>query len=405
MISFEPTEDQVLMRDAVAQFAKSALRTRVRDFERRRAIPEDIQATAHELGCGMIALPESVGGQGQGMTTAVLLDEEIAAADAAAAFSLGGPGPLGLAVAELASEAQAREILAEFAQSPGLTGAVAWSELAPCKERAGFVTTAEKTTAGYVLRGKKSFVANAAAAHRFVVFAQVDPEQGWDGIGAFVVDRADSGVTVLARHDTLGLNAAWFGEVEFSDVIVPETRRLTGGDGDQAFLRAVLRFFSKHGLLIAARAVGVSRCAFDLAREYCDTRKAFGKPIGHFQAVAFALSDRLMDLESSRWLVWRAASAWDGNVPERDALVRTAQAVSNALEAAMRITDDGVSLHGGAGFMRDVLAEKLMRDEKQLAVCSPTAEHFDQLATALELGCKLDAALVLPTPDSQAIFT
>src|SRR6185369_16148572 len=111
------------------------------------------------------------------------------------------------------------------------------------------------------------------------------------------------------------------------------------------------------------------------------------------------------DVESSRWLVWRAAHAWDAKLPDKDALASTAQAVAFALEAAMRTADDDVSLHGGSGFIRDLVAEKLMRDAKQLALCSPTAEQLDQLASAIELGAKLDPAFVLPTPDIQAIFT
>jgi hypothetical protein len=103
-----------------------------------------------------------------------------------------------------------------------------------------------------------------------------------------------------------------------------------------------------------------------------------------------------MDVESARWLVWKAAHAWDAEIPERDALLATAQAAAHALEACMRTTDD---------FIRDLIAEKLMRDSKQLALCCPTAEQLDQLAAALDLGVPLDPALVLPTPDTQAIFT
>jgi acyl-CoA dehydrogenase len=112
-----------------------------------------------------------------------------------------------------------------------------------------------------------------------------------------------------------------------------------------------------------------------------------------------------MDVESSRWLLWRAASAWDAGLQEKYALRATAQAVAFALEATMRTADDCVSLHGGAGFIRDLVAEKLSRDAKQIALCCPTAEQLDQLSTALELGLPLDPAVVLPTPDTQAIFT
>ena len=419
MISFEPTEDQTLMRDSVAQFARATLAPRVREFERLRSVPEDVRKLAHEMGLGLVAVPEAAGGQGLGLTTAVLLEEELGAADAAAAFGLAGPHAFAAAAVELGSEEQARELLAPFGDpdAHGRFGAVAWSEPKPNRERAGFSTVATADGDGYRITGKKAFVVNAGLADRFVVFAQVDPERGWEGIGAFVVPRDAAGVKVGARHDTLGLDAAFFGELELDSVAVPASARLSAaadGDDAKAFTMATARFFCKHALVVAARAVGVSRFGFELAREHCDTRKAFGKPIGHFQAVAFTLADRLMDVDSARWLVWRAAQAWDVLPPrgssarkaaERHALKASAQAVAHALEACMRCADDCVGLHGGSGFIRDLVAEKLMRDAKQLALCCPTAEQLDQLATAIEVGVPLDPALVLPTPDTQAIFT
>jgi alkylation response protein AidB-like acyl-CoA dehydrogenase len=151
--------------------------------------------------------------------------------------------------------------------------------------------------------------------------------------------------------------------------------------------------------------VGLARAAFDISREYCDIRKAFGKPIGHFQAVAFTLADRHIDAETARDLCRRAAWAWDSGQPERTCLLWTAQAVATAHEGAMRCGDDAVQLHGGAGFMRDVIVEKLMRDAKQIALAGCTAEQMDQLAAAIELGVELDPAVVLPTPETQAVFT
>src|SRR5436190_21268049 len=108
MISFEPTEDQKLMVESVAQFAKSALRTKYRDFEKERALPEAVRKTAHDLGLGLVALPEAVGGAGLGLTTAVLLEEEVAWGDPSAAFGFGGPGAFGLAVTELGTTEQAK---------------------------------------------------------------------------------------------------------------------------------------------------------------------------------------------------------------------------------------------------------------------------------------------------------
>lgn len=424
MISFEPTEDQVLMRDSVAAFARSTLAPRVRELEQLRAVPDDVRQLAHEMGLGLVAVPEACGGQGLGMTTSVLLEEELGAADAAAPFGLAGPHAFAHAVLELGSDEQASAELADFAAADAHArfGAVAWSEAKAHPTRAGFTTVATATADGFEITGKKAFVINGGLADRFVVFAQVDEAAGWSGIGAFVVRKGAPGLTIGARHDTLGLDAAWFGEIELAGVKVPASARLSapkdGGDAG-GFVRATARFFARQAVVVAARAVGLSRFAWEIAREYCETRVAFGKPIGHFQAVAFTLSDRLMDVDSARWLVWRAAQAWDAlsaeNAPavgsgarkkaEAHALKASAQAAAHALEAAMRCGDDCVGLHGGSGFIRDLVAEKLMRDAKQLALACPTAEQLDQLSTAVELGIPLDPALVLPTPDAQAIFT
>lgn len=405
MISFEASEEQKLIQQSVAEFAGSMLAPRVREVEKLRAVPDDVRQGAHEMGLGLMGLPEACGGQGLGYIAAVLVEEELGAADAAAAFGLPGPGAFGRAVLELGSEAQAQAHLAEFAADGGERrfGAVAWSEARPCKERAGFTTVATRVEGGYSLHGKKAFVTNASTADRYLVFAQVEPEKGWDGIGAFVVRRDNPGLSVGARHDTLGLDAADFGEITLNDAKVADEDRLLGEAG--GFTKATLRFFAKQALVVAARAVGVARFAFEIAREHCDTRKAFGKPIGHFQAVAFTLADRHMDVESARWLVWQAAHAWDAKLPERDALIATARAAAHALEACMRCADDCVGLHGGSGFIRDLVAEKLMRDAKQLSLCCLTPEQLDQVAAALDLGAPLDPALVLPTPETQAIFT
>ena len=407
MISFEPTEDQKLMVESVAQFARNALRPRIREFEKLRGVPEAVRKTAHELGLGMIALPEAVGGAGLGLTTAVLLEEEIAWGDPAAAFAFGGPGAFGTAVLELGTTEQAKAALEAFTSEGGHSrfGAVAWGEAKANKDRAGFTTTAKKTDGGWTITGAKAYVVNADLADHFVVFAQVDEAAGWRGIGAFLVDKGAAGLTRLGRDTTLGLDAVSFGGIALEGVVVPESARLEGG---KDFTGALVRFFARHAVIIAARGVGLSRAAFEVTREYVDGRKAFGKPIGHFQSVAFTIADRAMDVDSSRGMVWRAAAAWDafdkGEGDAQECLLRSAQAIAHVHEAAMRCGDDGVQLHGGAGFMRDYPVEKFMRDAKQIGLCGMTAEHADQLAGAVALGVAVDPGLVLPTPETQNAF-
>jgi|GEM_PF-284625 len=441
MISFEPSDDQKMMVESVAQFARTTLRPRAREFERERSVPSSVRRAAHALGLGLVALREEIGGAGLGMTTAVLLEEELAYGDAGAAFALGGPGALGFALSELASTEQARAALAPFTEASdgALVGAVAWGEPRAHRERPGLSTTATRTAEGYRLDGRKAYVVDADRAAVFVVLAQVDADAGWRGLGAFLVSKTAPGLTVMPRETTLGLDAASFGGIALDGVVVPESARLlpslpsVAGASTHAaapsaapgasptaqgdvFHAALVRFFARQALVVAARGVGLSRAAFDLTREYVDTRRAFGKPIGHFQAVAFTVADRAMDVDAGRALVWRAAAAWDAfdrardtrdadaDRAERECLLHTAEAVAFVHEAAMRCGDDAVQLHGGAGFMRDYLVEKLMRDAKQLALCAMTAEHADQLAGAVTLGMPLDPGIVLPTPETQNAF-
>jgi acyl-CoA dehydrogenase len=403
MISFEPTEDQKLIVGTVADFAKSVLAPRGREFEKAHAVGQDVCKAVHEMGLSLAAVPEALGGQGLGLLTAVMINEELAYGDPGAPFGLPGFGAFVIAAQELGSEEQAKALLSSFADPSGAGsfGAVAWSERAPNKERAGFSTTAKKTASGWELSGAKAFVSNADLAETFIVFAQVDEALGWGGIGAFVVKKDNPGLTLLERHKTLGLDCGNFGAIALKGAKVSQADRLEGGAD---FTRACVRFFSKYALTVAARQVGLARLAFDVSREYCDMRTAFGKPIGHFQAVAFTLADRHIDAESARDLVRHAAWCWDAGRDE-EALLGTAQAVAHAHEVAMRCGDDAVQLHGGAGFMRDVIVEKLMRDAKQMALVGATAEQMDQLAAALELGVPLDPALVLPTPETQAVLT
>lgn len=404
MICFEPNEEQRLLRDAVAQFAKARLSPRMREMESLRSVPEDLRQEAHELGLGLLHLPQELGGQGLPLTTAVLIEEELGHADAGAAFGLPGPGAMAFALTELGSEEQKARFLAPFAAADGYGqfGAVAWSEPKPNRERPGFSTVARRVGSGFVLSGSKSFVGRAGIAQRYVVFAQVEEGRGWEGLGAFVVDASNPGLRIGERHVTLGLDAAHFGEIGLNEARVEDADRLVAKDD---FTLAALRFFSKQSLLVAARAVGVARTAFELARDYCETRVAFGKPIGHFQAVAFTLADRLMDVESARGLVLRAAWAWDSGLPDSEAIAMTSNATAHAHEVCMRTTEDAVQLHGGSGFIRDYPVEKLMRDAKQLGLCMQTPEQADQVFGAVTLSAHLDPALVLPTPETQAVFT
>ncbi|MEO8874419.1 MAG: acyl-CoA dehydrogenase family protein [Polyangiaceae bacterium] len=385
-----------MMQGEVASFAKT-LRLQARDFEKGGAVSEETRKAAHAMGLGGLAIPSSCGGAGLGLVTAMLVEEALAYGDSGAPFGLAGGTSFVRAVLELGSDEDAKKLLAPLTGDDGFKkfGAVCWGEKLPNALRAGFSTVAKEVGAGFEMTGEKAFVVNGELASTFIVFAQADEARGWEGVEAFVVERSAAGVKIGARSKTLGLDAANVADVSFE-----KTPAVRLGNG-QDIAKKTLRFFVKSGLVVAARAVGLAHAAFDVTRDYCDTRKAFGKPVGHFQAVAFTIADRAMDVDAARSLVWRAADAWDRGIDEKEALLHSAHAISFALEAAMRCGDDAVQLHGGSGFMRDYPVEKFMRDAKQLQLCVLTAEQADQLAAAIELGQPLALGAILPTPESQ----
>lgn len=401
MVSFEPTEDQALIVSTVGGYASKVLRPGLRAFESARGLPEEVVKALFEMGVTTLEIPEDAGGPGLPLTTAVLVEEELAAGDAAVPYAMGGPGAFGAVVLELGNAEQQKRWLAPFCAADGWKkrGAFAWSEARPAAT-AGFVTTAVEVAEGYKLTGKKSFVIDGGVADLTVVIAQVDAAAGWNGLGAFVVPAGTKGLRPGARVGTVGLDAAHVAEVVLEDCLVPRDHRL--GDGTKPIGPALVRAFARIALHGAARAVGLSRAAFEMTREYCETRTAFGKPIGHFQAVAFTLADRLMDADAARWLVWRAATRWDAG---KDARREAAAAAAMAFEVAMRAADDAVQLHGGAGFIRDLPVEKMMRDAKTMALAAPPVAVLDAMAADLELGVAEDLAALLPTPEIQPIFT
>lgn len=400
MVSFEPTEDQALILSTVGSYAAKVLRPGLRAFENARGLPDEVRRALHELGVTTLTIPEAAGGPGMSILTAMLAEEELAAGDAAVPYAMGGPGSFGAVVLELGTAEQQKRWLEPFCAEDGWKrrGALAWSEARPAPSP-GMTTTAVEVPGGFKLTGKKCFVIDGGIADVTVVIAQVDPAAGWNGLGAFVVPAGTAGLRPGPRVGTVGLDAAYVGELVLEDCVVPADHRL--GDGGPIG-KALVRAFTRIALHGAARAVGLSRAAFEITREYCETRTAFGKPIGHFQAIAFTLADRLMDADGARWMVWRAAARWDAG---KDARREAAAAAAMAFEVAMRAADDAVQLHGGAGFIRDVCVEKMMRDAKTMGLAAPPAAVLDALAADLELGVQEDLGALLPTPEIQPIFT
>jgi alkylation response protein AidB-like acyl-CoA dehydrogenase len=378
MISFGLEEDQLLIQETVRKFAAEELRPKLRELE-KSGVPDALRRLFDETGLGL----EDVG-----LTTAVLAHEELAFGDPGAAVALSAPFEGARAIAALADETQTQR----FA---GRGAAVCWSERkAPLD---GFSTVARRADGGWALTGKKAFVVGAADAELHLVFAQLEGAEaanGWDGIGAFVVERGNPGLRVGDKHALLGLEAVAAHEVVLESCRVSDGNRLLGGG---AFQERVALLFKRVMLLNAARQVGLARAAYEFALAYTQERKAFGKPVAHFQSIAFTLADMAMDVDAARWMVWKAATEL-----ERGQWTATAAAAAHANEAAWRVADNGVQLLGGAGYVKDYPVEKWLRDVKALALFAPPTELADLTLAGVELGQPMSG---LPSTAIQPFFT
>jgi acyl-CoA dehydrogenase len=396
MISFALEEDQQLIQDTVRKFAAESIRPRLREYEKAGDVPASLRKQFHELGLGLLDAPEAVGGQGASLATAALVHEELAFGDPGAAIALWAPHSAATAILCLGDEAQQKRFLGRFAASDGASrlGAVAYGERKAPLE--GFHTVARKAGGEWILNGKKAWVVNGGRADLHVVFAQLDGTSGWDGAAAFVVEAGNPGLKPGARHELLGLETVQASEIVLEDCRVPDGNRLLGGSD---FRRGVALFMARVAVANAARQVGLARASYEFALEYTQERKAFGKPVAHFQAIAFTLAEMATDVDAARWMVWRAAHALD----QGQLGVEVPSACALANEAAWRVADHGVQLLGGAGFVQDYPVEKWMRDTKALALFGVPSETAHLAIAGVELGQPIGGGL--PSSAIQPFFT
>jgi acyl-CoA dehydrogenase len=225
-------------------------------------------------------------------------------------------------------------------------------------DAAAIETTAARRDGGYVLNGRKKFIGNGHIADLCIVFATVDPGSRSRGISAFVVENGDEGFVRGPRLPKMGSRCFPAAEVAFEDCFVPEDRRL-GEEG--AGFRGLMWVFDVARVQLAAGAVGLGRAALELAVDHAKTREAFGRAIHEFQAVSFRLADAKLKLDQARLLTHHAADLADAGQPFA---TEAAMAKLAASEAAVFATSAAVMTLGGAGYIRDSLAQKWYRDAK-----------------------------------------
>ncbi len=350
-------EDEILIRASVREFALAQVRPRVREMDEQAKIPKTLIDGLFDLGVMGIEIPERFGGSGGRFFHAVLAVEELSRIDPSIGVLVDVQNTLVVnALLRWASpELQARLLPALATKT---VGAYALSEAASGSDAFALQTRAREADGGWLLTGRKLWITNAQEAGLFIVFATVNPDAGYKGITAFLVERGTPGFAVGKKEDKLGIRASSTCELILEDCRVPAANVL--GDVGKGY-KVAIETLNEGRIGIGAQMVGLAVGALEHAVAYTKERKQFGKAIADFQGVQFQLARAATDVEAARLLVYNAARLRDRGQPF---LTEAAMCKIFSSEVAERTASLAVNLLGGNGFVKDYPVEKLYRDAK-----------------------------------------
>ena len=350
-------EDETIFRDSVRAFAEAEVRPLVREMDEHAKIPRTLIDRLFDLGVMGIEIPESYGGAGASFFHAVLAVEELSRVDPSIGVLVDVQNTLVInALLRFGNDEIKRQWLTALAS--GTVGAYALSEAGSGSDAFALTTRAREDGDAYVITGRKLWITNGNEANLFIVFATVNPDAGYRGITAFLVERGMAGFTVGKKEDKLGIRASSTCELVFDECRVPKAQIL--GEIGKGYKTAI-ETLNEGRIGIGAQMIGLAAGALEHAIKYTKDRKQFGKAIADFQGVQFQLARAAVDVEAARLTVYNAARLRDAGKPF---LTEAAICKLFSSEVAERVSSLAVNLLGGNGFVREYPVEKLFRDAK-----------------------------------------
>jgi butyryl-CoA dehydrogenase len=368
-MDFSLTSDQQLIRDTVRQFMETEMRPLIREYERAHKFPLEQIRKLGEMGfCGML-IPEEWGGAGTDTISYAIMVEEVARVEASTAVVLSvtnsaAAGPL----LKHGTEAQKKKYLRPLARGE-ILGAFCLTEPQAGSDAAGIQTRAERRGDEYVINGTKIWVSNGDVSGVYIVFAKIDPSAGARGVTAFLVEPGFPGFRVSRHEEKMGLSLSPTVEIVFDSCRVPAENRL-GEEG--VGLKIALEALDGGRIGIGAQSVGLAQGALEAATRYAKQRRAFGKPIGEFQAIQWMLADMQTEIEAARALTYYAAWVRDSGTQALGP--HSSRAKLYASEMANRVAYKAVQIHGSLGYSRESDVERYYRDARVLTIYEGTSE-------------------------------
>ena len=371
-MDFDLSPEHALLRETIRDFMLAEVAPHVDEYEKARRFPRDIVARLGEMGWLGIPIPEDEGGTGLDTLAYAIAVEEIGRVWGSlglivAAHTSLGCGPLHLA----GTHEQKQQFLVPMA-SGRVIGGYGLTEPGAGSDSGGTRTTARHEDGpdggSWVIDGGKRFITNAGQAGTYIVTARTGSRGDTPEISAFIVPADTAGFSVGRLEEKLGLHASATGELIFDGCRVPAANML--GERGAGF-RTFLQILDGGRISVGSLAVGLAQAALDASIPYVKTREQFGRPIGTFQGVAFMIADMATEIEAARQMVWRAAWLKDQG---REFGLAAAQAKLFASEVSSRVTNAGIQVHGGYGYVEEYKVERFMRDAKLTEIGEGTSQ-------------------------------
>src|SRR2546422_5758399 len=351
------SQDETLFRDSVYEFADREIRPLVREMDEHAKIPPQLVTRLFDLGVMGIEIPEAHGGAGATFFHAVLAVEALSRVDPSIAVLVDVQNTLVInALLRWGRDDIKSRYLPKLASAS--VGAYALSEAGSGSDAFALGSRASDRGGHWTITGRKLWITNAVEADLFIVFATVNPEAGYRGITAFLVERTFPGFTVGSKEDKLGIRASSTCELILDDCRVPKSNVL--GEIGKGY-KIAIETLNEGRIGIGAQMVGIAQGSWEYGAAYSKERKAFGKPLSEFQAIQFQLAETATQIEAARLMVYNAARLKDAG---QDFLKEAAMAKYFSSQVAEHVTSLVVEVYGGYGYTKDYPAEKYFRDSK-----------------------------------------
>ena len=370
------TDDEILFRDNVRQFAEEKVRPLVKEMDEKAVFEHELIDQFFQLGLMGIEVPEQYGGGAGTFFEAILAVEEMSRVDASAGVIVDVQNTLvNNALLRWSTEEQRKRYLPKMTAET--VGAYALSEAGSGSDAFALQTKAELKGSDYVLNGRKLWITNGKEAGIFILFATIDPGAGYKGITAFIIEKDFPGFTVGKKEDKLGIRASSTCELILEDCRVPKSNVL--GDVGKGY-KIAIETLNEGRIGIGAQMAGVARGAWEYAAKYAQERKQFGKTLSDFQGVQFQLAQMATEIEAARLMVYNAARMKDAGM---NFVKEAAMAKLFCSQVAERVTSLAIEIYGGYGFTKDYPVEKYWRDSKIGKIYEGTSNM--QLSTIAKL--------------------